>query len=195
MYTGHSPVNAVQAAQPAYAKVVQVPIGFKPWPTRQDKPLFLNEKTGEIYDPITNECYNPKTRNFEKPKPSYFNPNVFNPVVEKNVPVRHMHEHVPENKPAVHNGRAWQRIGDVTNRALKKLAGSLCLVFSAALALATACGGYATYALLVQQANPVGAVVGFLTIYFGVATYKYSKIALSKLHQENQKPQDCFQKA
>lgn len=192
MISGHSPTNA---AQPAYASynVVQVPMGFKPWRTKQNKPLFLNEKTGEIYDPITNECYNPKTRNFEKPNASYFNPNVFNPVVEAEQ-VRHIHA-PPGIKPAVHNGRGWQKISDISNRALKKVAGSLCLVFSAALALATACGGYATYALLVQQANPVGAIVGFLTIYFGVATYKYAKIALSKLHQENQKPQDCFQKA
>lgn len=192
MNSGHSPVNA---AQPAYAPryiVAQVPPGFKPWQSRQDKPLFHNERTGEIYDPTTNQCYNPKTKSFEKPRSSYFNPNILNPVVEKNVPLEIRHTHVPENKPSVHNGRGWQKISEVSNRAVKKVAGSLCLVFAAALALATACGSYATFALLVQQGNPVGAVVGFLTIYFGVATYKYAKIALSKLHQENQRPIDCI---
>ncbi|MCE5315939.1 MAG: hypothetical protein LLG04_01070 [Parachlamydia sp.] len=198
------PVYAAQPAQqPAYVPryiVAQVPMGFKPCPPRQDKPLFYNDKTGEIYDPTTNECYNPKTKHFEKPRSSYFNPNVFNPIVDQNAPqvqmrneVRHLQ--VPEIKPVVHNGRVWQKICDVTNRTLKKLAGSLCLVFAAALALATACGSYATFALLIQQGNPVGAIVGFLTLYFGVATYKYAKIALSKLNQDNLKPIDCIQKA
>ena len=40
----------------------------------------------------------------------------------------------------------------------------------------------ATYALLIKQADPVGVIVGFLTLYFGVAAYKCSKVALEKIY-------------
>lgn len=178
--------------------VEPIPYGYKFVGIIHDTPWFFNERTKRYYDPITRHYYNNITKGFEEAKPRNLGFGVFDPIIVKGAaPSRAPQIERPVENPdhkKVYMGRSWQKFCHVMNKALKKLAGSLCLVVAAALALATACGGYATFALLIQQGNPVGVIVGFLTLYFGVATYKYTQIALAKLYQENNKPLDCFQK-
>lgn len=181
-------------------KVERIPTGYKDIIDINGQPLFFNPGTKRYYNPATRSFYSNITKAFEKAKPASFGVGLLDPIVVKapaqlpaiqaiEAPIEPPIDN--EDNKKVYMGRTWQKICDVFNKALKKLAGSLCLVFAAALAVATACGGYATFALLIQQGNPVGVIVGFLTLYFGVATYKYTKIALEKLNREN-KPLDCL---
>ncbi len=157
-----------------------IPKGYEAFVSVKDKWLFYNKHTHRYYDPTTHQYYNIATKGFEKAaRPSLYGAEVLNPVVVQ----APMHPTM-EAKKVVQNGRAWQRFGNFSSATMKRLVIATSLLFTAALATATLCGGYATYALLISQGNPVGAILGFLTIYFGVATYKYAKIALERLRQK-----------
>lgn len=161
----------IQKSSATPVQMHRVPKGYSEYVEINGKWLFYNNATQRFYDPTEHKYYNIATKQWEVPK-------------KIDTPSQQTQQPKKDQKTA-YRGRVWQKMSDVSNKAMRKLAFSLCVLVAVALTIATACGAYATYALLLQQANPVGVIVGFLSVYFGIAAYKYSKIALEKLYQKS----------